>query len=67
VNGYAAIQHGGDLPGFASLLYLIPEKKRGFFGSSNVDRERTAAAADEGANGSLLSRARSTTADARID
>ena len=39
VNGYAAIQHGGDLPGFASLLYLIPEKNAGFFVSSNVDRD----------------------------
>ena len=39
VNGYAAIQHAGDLPGFASLLYLIPEKNAGFFVSSNVDRD----------------------------
>ncbi len=39
VNGYAAIQHGGDLPGFASLLYLIPEKNAGFFVSMNVDRD----------------------------
>ncbi len=39
VNGYAAIQHGGDLPGFASLLYLIPEKNAGFFVSSNVDQD----------------------------
>ena len=39
VNGYAAIQHGGDLPGFASMLYLIPEKNAGFFVSSNVDRD----------------------------
>lgn len=39
VNGYPAIQHGGDLPGFASLLYLIPEKNAGFFVSSNVDHD----------------------------
>ena len=39
VNGYAAIQHGGDLPGFASLLYLIPEKNAGFFVSMNADRD----------------------------
>ena len=39
VNGYAAIQHSGDLPGFASLLYLIPEKNAGFFVSMNADRD----------------------------
>lgn len=39
VNGYAAIQHSGNLPGFASLLYLIPEKNAGFFVSMNADRD----------------------------
>jgi CubicO group peptidase (beta-lactamase class C family) len=39
VNGYPAIQHGGDLPGFCSLLYLIPEKNAGFFVSMNSDRD----------------------------
>jgi CubicO group peptidase (beta-lactamase class C family) len=39
VNGYPAIQHGGDLPGFCSLLYLIPEKNAGFFVSLNADRD----------------------------
>jgi CubicO group peptidase (beta-lactamase class C family) len=40
VNGYPALQHGGDLPGFCSLLYLIPEKNAGFFVSMNADREK---------------------------
>ena len=39
VNGYPAIQHGGDLPGFCSLMYLIPEKNAGFFVSMNVGRD----------------------------
>lgn len=38
VNGYPAIQHGGDLPGFCSLLYLIPQRNAGFFVSMNADR-----------------------------
>ena len=38
VNGYRALQHGGDLSGFCSLLYLIPEKNAGFFVSMNADR-----------------------------
>ena len=38
VNGYRALQHGGDLAGFCSLLYLIPEKNAGFFVSMNADR-----------------------------
>ena len=65
MNGYAAIQHGGDLPGFASLLYLIPEKNAGFFVSSNVDRDELRHAADEGVHGSLLSGDQAAAADAR--
>ena len=38
-NGYPAIQHGGDLPGFCSLLYLLPDKNAGFFVSMNADRD----------------------------
>jgi len=30
-NGYRAILHSGDTKGFASLLYLIPELRTGFF------------------------------------
>ena len=40
VNGYRALQHGGDLPGYCSLLYLIPERNAGFFVSMNADREK---------------------------
>ncbi len=39
VNGYPAIAHGGDLPGFCSLLYLLPETNSGFFVSMNADRD----------------------------
>jgi len=35
-NGRRAIMHGGDLPGFSSLLFLLPEENTGFFVSVNT-------------------------------
>jgi CubicO group peptidase (beta-lactamase class C family) len=37
INGEYCISHGGDLGGFASLLFLIPERGIGLFTSCNVD------------------------------
>lgn len=36
-NGTVSLEHGGDLSGFASLLYLVPEHDLGFFMSANGD------------------------------
>lgn len=36
VNGYRMLQHGGDNPGYGSLLFLIPEENIGMFLSTNV-------------------------------
>ncbi|MCB9134733.1 MAG: beta-lactamase family protein [Anaerolineales bacterium] len=35
-NGRRAIMHGGDLTGFSSLLFLLPEENTGFFVSVNT-------------------------------
>jgi hypothetical protein len=35
-NGRRILQHGGDIPGYSSLLFLIPEKGTGFFMAANV-------------------------------
>jgi len=35
-NGRRAIAHGGDVPGFASLLYLLPDENLGFFVALNA-------------------------------
>jgi CubicO group peptidase (beta-lactamase class C family) len=35
-NGQRAIAHGGDITGFSSLLFLLPEKNLGFFVSFNA-------------------------------
>ncbi|MBW7885282.1 MAG: serine hydrolase, partial [Caldilineaceae bacterium] len=35
-NGRRGIMHGGDLPGFSSLVYLLPEEKLGIFVSFNT-------------------------------
>ncbi len=35
-NGQRAIAHGGDITGFASLLYLLPDENIGFFVSFNA-------------------------------
>lgn len=37
-NGQRLISHEGDLPGFASMLLLQPDKKLGFFVSYNNDQ-----------------------------
>lgn len=37
INGEYCVSHGGDLSGFASLLFLIPERGIGLFTSCNVD------------------------------
>jgi CubicO group peptidase (beta-lactamase class C family) len=36
-NGMRALVHGGDLPGFASLLALFPDRGVGYFVSCNAD------------------------------
>ncbi len=36
INGRRALQHGGDNPGYASLLVLLPEEKTGFFVAANT-------------------------------
>ncbi|MFQ5892279.1 MAG: serine hydrolase domain-containing protein, partial [Candidatus Methanofastidiosia archaeon] len=35
-NGQRAITHGGDITGFSSLLFLLPERNLGFFVSFNT-------------------------------
>jgi len=35
-NGQRAIAHGGDITGFSSLLFLLPEQNLGFFVSFNA-------------------------------
>jgi CubicO group peptidase (beta-lactamase class C family) len=35
-NGQRAIAHGGDITGFSSLLFLLPEQNLGFFVSLNA-------------------------------
>ena len=37
VNGYRAVEHAGDVDGFSSLLFLVPEKGFGFFYAANTD------------------------------
>lgn len=39
VNGQRVIHHGGNMQGFATELYLVPEQKLGFFVAYNADRE----------------------------
>ena len=36
VNGHRLLQHGGDNPGYGSLLVLLPDQHAGFFMASNV-------------------------------
>jgi CubicO group peptidase (beta-lactamase class C family) len=36
-NGRRSLEHAGDLPGFASLLFLLPADRLGFFVSYNRD------------------------------
>jgi CubicO group peptidase (beta-lactamase class C family) len=36
-NGRRSLEHAGDLPGFASLLFLLPAENLGFFVSYNRD------------------------------
>ena len=39
-HGVRAIEHGGDLSGYASLLFLLPEERVGFFVACNNDVPR---------------------------
>lgn len=36
VNGHRVLHHGGDVPGYRSLLFLLPEQKTGFFVAYNA-------------------------------
>ena len=36
INGHRALQHGGDNPGYASLLVLLPGQHTGFFVAANA-------------------------------
>src|SRR5579875_2167849 len=40
VNGYRALGHGGNIRGFASLLWLLPKEHAGFFLVFNRDESR---------------------------
>ena len=37
VNGLRGVEHAGDVDGFSSLLFLVPEKRFGFFYAANTD------------------------------
>jgi len=37
VNGRVAFEHAGDMDGFGSLLFLLPEERFGLFVSANTD------------------------------
>lgn len=36
LHGHRALQHGGDVPGYRSLLFLLPDERTGFFVAYNA-------------------------------